>query len=201
MAKPQRPAIFKWRHFTPEVILCAVRWYLRYSLSYRDVQELLVERGLEVAHTTSWRWVQHYAPELEERTRAQLKPTNKSWRVDETYVSDRTCGPRKLRKKLSPLFSERLLSAREVFRGCGSRAAGSTSIERSTRERRSISFSRPFVLPRRPRRCLPRRWQTLLTLSPGSSTRTKPSAMRLRFLNRRKRESYDGVAVIGRFNT
>src|SRR5438445_6510977 len=86
MAEPQRPAIFKWRHFAPEVILCAVRWYLRYSLSYRDVQELLVERGLEIDHTTVWRWVQHYAPELEERTRPHLKSTNKSWRVDETYV-------------------------------------------------------------------------------------------------------------------
>src|SRR5947199_1155932 len=66
MAELQRPEIFKWRHFTPEVILCAVRWYLRYSLSYRDVQELLVERGLEIDHTTVWRWVQRYAPELEE---------------------------------------------------------------------------------------------------------------------------------------
>ena len=86
MGKPQQPAIFKWRHFAPEAILCAVRWYLRYSLSYRDVQELLVERGLEIDHTTVWRWVQHYAPELEERTRPHLKSTNKSWRVDETYV-------------------------------------------------------------------------------------------------------------------
>jgi transposase, IS6 family len=58
MAKPQRPAIFKWRHFAPEDILCAVRWYLRYSLSYREVQELLVERGLEIDHTTVWGWVQ-----------------------------------------------------------------------------------------------------------------------------------------------
>ena len=98
MGKPQQPAIFKWRHFAPEVILCAVRWYLRYSLSYRDVQELLVERGLEIDHTTVWRWVQHYAPELEERTRPRLKPTNKSWRVDETYVSFRACGPRNLMK-------------------------------------------------------------------------------------------------------
>ncbi len=86
MAEPQRPAIFKCRHFTPGVILCSVRWYLRYSLSYRDVRELLVEQGLEVDHTTVWRWVQRYAPELEERTRTHLKPTNKSWRVDETYV-------------------------------------------------------------------------------------------------------------------
>jgi IS6 family transposase len=86
MAELQQPPVFKWRHFAPEVILCAVRWYLRYSLSYRDVQELLVERGLEVDHTTVWRWVERYAPELEERTRPHLKPTNKSWRVDETYV-------------------------------------------------------------------------------------------------------------------
>ena len=86
MAEQQRPAIFKWRHFAPEVILCAVRWYLRYSLSYREVEELLVERGLEIDHTTVWRWVQRYAPELEERARPHLKATNKSWRVDETYV-------------------------------------------------------------------------------------------------------------------
>ena len=86
MANPPPPAIFKWRHFAPEVILCAVRWYLRYSLSYREVEELLVERGLEIDHTTVWRWVQRYAPDLEERTRPHLKATNKSWRVDETYV-------------------------------------------------------------------------------------------------------------------
>ncbi|MGH9350921.1 MAG: IS6 family transposase, partial [Terriglobia bacterium] len=58
----------------------------RYSLSYRDVQELLAERGLVIAHTTVWRWVQRDAPELEERIGPHLKPTNKSWRVDETYV-------------------------------------------------------------------------------------------------------------------
>jgi len=66
--------------------LCAVRWYLRYSLSLRDVEELLTERGLEADHTTIWRWVQRYGPELEQRLRRHLKPTNKSWRVDETYV-------------------------------------------------------------------------------------------------------------------
>ena len=70
----------------PEVILCAVRWYLRYSLSLRDVEELLDERGLKADHTTVWRWVQRYGPELEQRLRRHLKPTNKSWRVDETYV-------------------------------------------------------------------------------------------------------------------
>ncbi len=81
-----RPAIFKWRQTEPGLILCAVRWYLRYSLSLRDVEELLEERGLKADHTTVWRWVQCYAPELEQRLRHYLKPTNKSWRVDETYV-------------------------------------------------------------------------------------------------------------------
>ena len=81
-----QPAIFKWRQTEPGLILCAVQWYLRYSLSLRDVEELLEERGLNVDHTTVWRWVQYYGPELERRLRPHLKSTNKSWRVDETYV-------------------------------------------------------------------------------------------------------------------
>src|SRR5262245_54211023 len=81
-----RPVIFKWRQTDPALILCAVRWYLRYSLSLRGVEELLEERGLEADHTTVWRWVQCYGPELEQRMRRHLKATNKSWRVDETYV-------------------------------------------------------------------------------------------------------------------
>jgi transposase-like protein len=81
-----RPAIFKWRQTEPGLIVCAVRWYLRYSLSLRNVEELLEERGLHVDHTTIWRWVQDYGPELEQRLRRHLKPTNKSWRVDETYL-------------------------------------------------------------------------------------------------------------------
>ena len=86
MKKAIRPTIFKWRQTEPGLILCAVRWYLRYSLSLRDVEELLSERGLEADHTTIWRWVQRYGPELEQRLRRHLKPTHKSWRVDETYV-------------------------------------------------------------------------------------------------------------------
>ena len=68
-----RPAIFKWRQTEPGFILCAVRWYLRYSLSLRDVEELLEERGLNVDHTTVWRWVQCYSPELEQRLRRHLE--------------------------------------------------------------------------------------------------------------------------------
>ena len=78
--------LFKWRQFEPEVILLAVGWYLRFSLSYREVEELLAERGLWVDHVTVWRWVQHYAPELQGRLRRHLKPTSDSWRVDETYI-------------------------------------------------------------------------------------------------------------------
>jgi IS6 family transposase len=77
---------FKWRHFEAEIILLCVRWYLRYSLSYRDLEEMMRERGLHVDHTTIYRWVQHYAPELEKRCRPHLKATTDSWRVDETYV-------------------------------------------------------------------------------------------------------------------
>ena len=77
---------FKWRHFEPEVSLLCIRWYLRYSLSYRDLEEIMAERGLSVDHTTIYRWVQRYAPELEKRCRPHLKGTTDSWRVDETYV-------------------------------------------------------------------------------------------------------------------
>jgi hypothetical protein len=66
--KATRPAIFKWRQTDPELILCAVRWYLRYSLSLRDVEELLDVRGQRADHTTVWRWVQRYAPEMERRS-------------------------------------------------------------------------------------------------------------------------------------
>jgi transposase, IS6 family len=63
-----------------------VRWYLRYPLSYRDLEEMMLERGLSVDHTTVYRWVQYYAPKLERRCRLHLKPTTDSWRVDETSI-------------------------------------------------------------------------------------------------------------------
>ena len=77
---------FKWRHFQPDIILLCVRWYLRYALSYRDLEEMMLERGLLVDHTTIYRWVQRYAPELEKRSRPHLKACNDSWKVDETYI-------------------------------------------------------------------------------------------------------------------
>lgn len=77
---------FKGRHYPGEVILSAVRWYLRYPLAYLHVSELLAERGLFVDASCVWRWVQAYAPEINRRCRRYLKPTNKSYRVDETYI-------------------------------------------------------------------------------------------------------------------
>jgi transposase, IS6 family len=77
---------FKWRHFQADIILLCVRWYLRYPLSYRNLEEMMQERGLQMDHTTIYRWVQSYAPELDQRCRSHLMPTSDSWRVDETYI-------------------------------------------------------------------------------------------------------------------
>src|SRR5258706_7979001 len=81
-----RQAPFKWRHFEAEIMLLCVRWYLRYALSYRDLEEMMLERNLHIDHTTIFRWVQRYAPEVEKRCRPHLTMTTDSWRVDETYV-------------------------------------------------------------------------------------------------------------------
>ena len=84
--------LFKWRHFLPDVIMLNVRWYTRYSLSYRDLKEMMAERGVDVHHTTIFRWVQDYAPELDKRCRPHLLATNDSWKVDETYcVTTQEC--------------------------------------------------------------------------------------------------------------
>src|SRR5277367_3649927 len=61
---PSVSGLFKWRQFEPEMILLAAGWYLRFSLSYRDVEELLAERGLHANHVTVWRWVQRYGPKF-----------------------------------------------------------------------------------------------------------------------------------------
>jgi IS6 family transposase len=79
-------AMFKWHHFLPEMILLNVRWYCRYSLSYRDLEEMMAERGVAVDHSTINRWVLKFAPELDKRMRPFLNPTTDSWRVDETYI-------------------------------------------------------------------------------------------------------------------
>jgi putative transposase len=77
---------FKGRHFQQEMILQCVRWYLGYSLSYRDIEEIIKERGFEVDHSTIQRWVVHYAPKLERAFQSKKKRVGNRWRLDETYI-------------------------------------------------------------------------------------------------------------------
>jgi putative transposase len=78
---------FKWRHFQKDIILLVVRWYLSYSLSYRDIEEMMLERGIHVDHSTINRWVVHYSPLLENEFRNNHKrKVGYSWRMDETYI-------------------------------------------------------------------------------------------------------------------
>jgi transposase, IS6 family len=80
---------FKGRHFEASLIVQAVSWYLRYPLSYRDIEELFLERGLAVDHSTLNRWVLAYAPLIERRLRSFRKPHCGSIRIDETYIKIR----------------------------------------------------------------------------------------------------------------
>ena len=141
-----RPAIVTWRQTEPELILCAVRWYLRDSLSFRDGEERLRERGLEADHTTIWRWVQHDGPDLEERLRRHLKPTKRSWRVDETDVCVRGRWG-----SLSRALDSAGATIDFVRSGCG-------------------------AMPRRPTACSARRCLIRRILGPASSTRTEHAA-------------------------
>src|SRR4051794_41636202 len=77
---------FRGFRFPAEVILWAVRWYLQFPVSYRDLERMLADRGVAVDHTTMYRWVQRFAPELEKRMRRHLRPCRGPWHVDETYV-------------------------------------------------------------------------------------------------------------------
>ena len=78
---------FKHRQFQKDFILMSIRWYLAYSLSYRDIEELMLARGVRVDHSTINRWVIKYAPELEQEFSAKHKlPGGSSWRADETYI-------------------------------------------------------------------------------------------------------------------
>ena len=77
---------FRGFRFPAEVILWAVRWYLQFPVSYRDLERMLADRGVQVDHVSLYRWVQRFAPELEKRVRRHLRPCRGPWHVDETYV-------------------------------------------------------------------------------------------------------------------
>src|ERR1700738_276307 len=80
------PSGFAGFRFPAEVILLAVRWYLRFGLSYRDLEELLAERGVEVDHVTLYRWVQRFTPQLIDAARPSRHSSGDRWFVDETYL-------------------------------------------------------------------------------------------------------------------
>src|SRR5262245_10135408 len=82
----EKPELFKGRHFNHLLIIQAVRWYISYKLSYRDVCDLMAERGVTVVHTTVLRWVQCFVPVFEKKWKNYARPVGLSWRVDETYI-------------------------------------------------------------------------------------------------------------------
>jgi transposase-like protein len=86
LPRPAPRSAFAGYRFPPEVITLAVRWYLRFGLSYRDVEELLAERGIQVDHVSIYRWVQRFAPEFAQAARARQHVIGDRWHVDETYL-------------------------------------------------------------------------------------------------------------------
>jgi transposase-like protein len=88
---------FKGHRFEKNIILLCVRWYLAYSLSYRNLEEMMRERGVEVDHSNIYRWVQKFTSQLEAVFRkGKKRPVGKSWRMDETYI--------KIKKKWKYLY-------------------------------------------------------------------------------------------------
>jgi hypothetical protein len=111
---------FKGRHFQRDIILWAVRWYCKYGISYRELQEMLAERGVNVDHSTIYRWVQRYAPEMEKRLRWYWRNPSDlcPWHMDETYVkvkmaAGRICtGPSTAGAALSIFISPPVVTAK-----------------------------------------------------------------------------------------
>ena len=110
--------------FPPEVIILSVRWYLRFALSYRDVEELLAERGIDVDHTTVYRWVQRFTPLLAEAARPCRHAVGDRWQVDETYVESPVGGATSTVRSISSGRSSTYSSRHGVI--CG-RPVGSLS--------------------------------------------------------------------------
>ena len=102
--------LFKGRHFDQEIIVLCVRWYLAFKLSFRDLVQMMAERGIGLAHTTILRWVQRYVPEFEKRWKRYALPVGNSWRVDETCIKVRgqmglTCTAPWTKKAAPSIFS------------------------------------------------------------------------------------------------
>jgi hypothetical protein len=94
---------FKGGHFERGVILWGIRWYVAYPISYRQLEEMMEERGVEVDHSTLNRWVLKYAPLLEKEFRAHKRPVGRSWRMDETYVKVKGSGSTCIKASTRPV--------------------------------------------------------------------------------------------------
>ena len=92
---------FKWKHYEGEIVLLNVRLYLKYPVSYLNLKEMMIGRGVQVDHTTLMRWVHQYSPEIERKVHRYLKPTTDSWRMDETYI--------KVKGESGNIFTEQLI--------------------------------------------------------------------------------------------
>ena len=112
--------MFKGRQFDRSVILHCIRWYLAYSLSLRDLEEMMGERGVAVDHSTLNRWVVKYAPEFEKAFRRRQCPVGRSWRIDETYV--------RIRGKWAYLYRAVLRSVPSKWRKPGMRDKGESGL-------------------------------------------------------------------------
>src|SRR5919112_4086648 len=88
-APPHSSPLFRGRHFDRTIIILCAPWYTTYKLSYRDLVEMMAERGVILSHTTILRWAQRYVPEFEKRWNCYARPVGTSWRVDETYIKVR----------------------------------------------------------------------------------------------------------------
>jgi transposase-like protein len=79
-------SLFKRRHFDSSIIILCLRWYITYNLSYRDLRDMMAERGINLAHTTTLRRVMRFVPEFEKKRDRFACPVGRSWGVDKTYI-------------------------------------------------------------------------------------------------------------------
>ena len=132
-----RPALFRGRHFRDEMIVLCVRWYLRYPLSYRDLEEMMAERGLTIDHSTIARWVLRYAPVLNERIRSEMRNDRGAAMkpISALPVNGHTCTERSTRLATPSTSSSRhtaMRLQRKAFSSLRLRKPGGFSHESST---------------------------------------------------------------------
>nr|WP_141305843.1 IS6 family transposase [Escherichia coli] len=149
---------FKGRHFQRDIILWAVRWYCKYGISYRELQEMLAERGVNVDHSTIYRWVQRYAPEMEKRLRWYWRNPSDlcPWHMDETYGQLRWAyltGPSTAGAALSIFISPPVSKAAYRFLGKILNNVKKWQIPRFINTDKAPAYGRALALLKREGRC------------------------------------------------